>query len=112
MTSLANLLQVHGVVAALRFFDDGSVAESVGELDPADASLAAEMCYANGRIMLQGGEIFAALSQKRGWTPSQGWMMLGDRLSVCTVAEVACFVKNGESSFNEVIKALSEVAHQ
>lgn len=112
MTNLANLLQVHGVVAALRFLDDGSLTESVGEFDPAYASLAAEMCYANGRIMFQGGEIFTALSDMPGWTPSQGWIMVGDKLSVCTIAEVACFVKNGESSFNEVLKALSEIAHQ
>jgi roadblock/LC7 domain-containing protein len=36
-------------------------------------------------------------------------MMAGDELSVCGVAEVACFVRNSEVSFNEVFRTLTEI---
>ncbi|MHB8823273.1 MAG: DUF2173 family protein, partial [Thiobacillus sp.] len=49
MTDLASLLEIKGVVAALRFYDDGTLMEAAGEIDPLHTDLAAELCYANGR---------------------------------------------------------------
>jgi roadblock/LC7 domain-containing protein len=37
-------------------------------------------------------------------------MMTGDELSIFTVAEVACFVRNSEVSFNEVFRTLTEIS--
>lgn len=111
MINLESLLMVQGVITALRFNDDGSLAESVGELERTHTRLAADICYANGRMVHQGGDMLMALSGMKGWPP-HGWMMMGDDMSICTVAEVACFVRNSEVSFNEVLRVLSEVGHQ
>lgn len=111
MTDLASLLEIKGVVAALRFYDDGSLMEAAGAIDPLHTDLAAELCYANGRIMHQGSDVLAAISGMAGWPP-RGWMMMGDGLSICTIANVVCFVKNSEVSFNETLKALSEIENQ
>ncbi len=108
MLELENLLLVKGVVAALRFQDDGTLAEAAGELEQIDAHLAAEMCQANGRFMQHNGDMFMTLSGADGW-PASGWMMAGDRLSVCGASDVACFVRNGEVSLNEVFRALAEI---
>jgi len=35
---------------------------------------------------------------------------MGDELSVCAVAEVACFVRNREASFNEGFRGLAEAS--
>lgn len=106
MTDLASLLEIKGVVAALRFYDDGTLMEAAGAIDPLHTELAAELCYANGRIMHQGSDVLTTISGKAGWPP-RGWMMMGDRLSICTIANVVCFVENSAVSFNETLKALS-----
>ena len=111
MINLESLLSVQGVIAALRFSDDGSLVESVGELERTHRRLAADICYANGRMMHQGGDMLMTLSDTKGWPP-HGWMMMGDELSICAVAGVACFVRNSEASFNEVLRVLSEVGRQ
>lgn len=111
MLDLQSLFALKGVVAALRFYDDGSLAEAAGDLDQVNAQLAAELSYANGRIMQQNGDTLATLSGTEGW-PSRGWMMMGDEFSICAIAEVACFVRNREASFNEVFRGLTEVSSQ
>lgn len=111
MMDLEDLLAIKGVVAALRYNDDGSLAESVGELDQANASLAAQLCYANGRISHQSSDVLMTISGMAGWPP-RGWMMLGDELSICAIANVVCFVRNAEVPFNEVLHALSELGHE
>ncbi|MEW6611977.1 MAG: DUF2173 family protein [Pseudomonadota bacterium] len=111
MMRLESLLSVKGTVAALRFYDDGSLAEAVGEIDPGYAGLAAELCYANGRILQQQGDMLTAFSGMGGWTPPRGWAMSGPELSVCAMGEVACFVRNAEVSFNELFHTLYKVAH-
>lgn len=108
MLDLESLSVLKGVIAALRFYDDGTLAEAAGHLDQVDAQLAAELCYANGRIMHHGSDLLMTLSGTAGWPP-RGWMMVGDELSVCGVAEVACFVRNSEVSFNEVFRTLTEI---
>lgn len=107
MLDLESLSVLKGVIAALRFYDDGTLAEAAGHLDQLDTQLAAELCHANGRIMHHSSDVLMTLSGAAGW-PSRGWMMAGDELSVCGVAEVACFVRNSEVSFNEVFRALTE----
>lgn len=111
MPSLEDLLQVKGAMAAIRYYDDGSLAEAVGDLGEQDADLAAEMCNATGRIMHQEADLFAAYSGMGGWTPPEGWGMRGSRLGVWSVGNIACFVDIGEVSYNELYRALSRIAH-
>jgi roadblock/LC7 domain-containing protein len=111
MSDLNSLSELKGVVATLRFYDDGSLAEAAGQLDRVDTHLAAELCHANARIMHHGSDILMTLSGSEGWPP-RGWMMMGDELSICAVAEVACFVRNRDVSFNEVFRSLSEISRK
>jgi roadblock/LC7 domain-containing protein len=111
MSDLESLSGLKGVVAAIRFFDDGTLAEAAGQLDRVDPQLAAELCYANGRIMHHGSDVLMTLTGTQGWPP-RGWMMMGDELSVCAVAEVACFVRNREASFNDVFRSLTELSQK
>jgi len=108
MVELEKLLLLKGIVAALRFYDDGSLAEAAGDLEHVNAELAADLCHANGRFMQHNGDMFMTLSGRSGWTPS-GWMMAGDQLSVCGVSDMACFVRNSDVSFDDVFRALAEI---
>jgi roadblock/LC7 domain-containing protein len=108
MVDLERLVLLPGVVAALRFNDDGAPAEAVGDLDQVDVQLAAELCYANGRFMHHNSDMLMTFSGKAGW-PARGWMMNGARLSVCGAGEVACFVRNGEASLNALFRILDEI---
>jgi roadblock/LC7 domain-containing protein len=111
MTDLASLLEIKGVVAALRFLDDGTLSEAVGAIDALHSGLAAELCYANGRIMHQGSDVLTNISGMPGWPP-RGWLMIGNGLSVCATANLVCFVNNGETSLNETLNRLSELESQ
>ena len=111
MSDLDSLSGLKGVVATLRFYDDGTLAEATGQLDQLDMQLAAELCYANGRIMHHGSDVLMTLSGTGGWPP-RGWVMMGNELSVCAVAEVACFVRNREASFNDVFRSLEELSQK
>ena len=111
MTDLTGLLDIQGVVAALRFYDNGTLMEAAGEIDPLHTELAAELCYANGRILHHSSDVLTTISGKAGWPP-RGWMMMGDGLSICTIANVVCFVENSAVSFNQTLKALSELEGQ
>jgi len=49
--------------------------------------------------------------QATGWLP-RGWMMMGDELSICAVAEEACFVRNREASLKYVFRSLTVLSHK
>ena len=111
MSDLDCVSVLKGVVATLRFDDDGTLAEAAGQLDQVDTKRAAELCYANGRIMHHNINMLMTLSGTSGWPP-RGWMMMGDELFICAVAEVACFVRNHEVSFEDVFSGLTEISQK
>ncbi|MEK8090226.1 DUF2173 family protein [Thermithiobacillus plumbiphilus] len=111
MTQLNQLMDIPGMLGAIRFLDDGSVDESIGSIDPEHAVLAAELCFANTRIAQQQGDLLVAFTGLGGWSPPRGWAMAGPEISVCGMASVACFVSNKEISYNTLFTVLYRVAH-
>ena len=108
MSELSHLFRYQGVVGALRFYDDGTVAESVGEFEPSHLRLAADMCYANSRLMQQNADMLAVFSNQKGWQ-SAGWVMIGEELSVCALADMACFVRNKDVSYNQILAVMTDI---
>lgn len=111
MSELERIIAVNGVVAVLRFNDDGSIGECIGNLDESQAHLAAQLSYANFRISLQNSDVLTTMFGATGWSP-RGWFMLGNTLSVCTVGNVVCFVNNSGTSFNTVVQALNALGRE
>lgn len=107
MIGLASLLKYKGVIGALRFFDNGTVAEYVGDFEQPHLRLAADMCYANSRLIQQSGDLLSLFSSN-SW-PSAGWVMIGEELSVCALSDLACFVRNAEVSYNQILAALHDI---
>lgn len=108
MIDLERLVLLPGVVAALRFNDDGTPAEAVGELDKVDVQLAAELCYANGRFTHHNSDMLMTFSGRDGWA-ARGWVMNGSVLSVCGAGDLACFVRNDEASFNALFHLIAAI---
>lgn len=108
MSELSNLFKYEGVVGALRFYDDGTVTESIGEFKPSHLRLAADMCYANSRLMQQSADMLSLFSRQSGW-PSAGWIMIGEDFSICALADLACFVRNKDVSYNQILAVLTDI---
>lgn len=111
MIELESLFTITGVVAAFRYNDNGSLAESIGELTAENAKLAATLCFANGRIAHQNIDLQMTLFGNIGW-PLRGWVMIGSELSICTVANVVCFVNSSQTSFNTVLHAIAQLERE
>jgi roadblock/LC7 domain-containing protein len=47
-----------------------------------------------------------------GWTPARGWIVKGDKMSVCSVANVVAMVENKDVSINQIMQALEEASHE
>ncbi len=109
MANLDRLMQVKGVWAAGEFTDDGKLVAYKGNISEEHAAMAAEMCAANNAMAKMQCDGYTAFSGQE-WTPLHGWALTGPKYSVCVMGNVGVFVNNDEVSFNEVFKALREVA--
>ncbi len=109
MANLDRLMQVKGVWAAGEFTDDGKLVAYKGNISEEQAAMAAEMCAANNAMAKMQCDGYTAFSGQE-WTPLHGWALTGPKYSVCVMGNVGVFVNNDEVSFNEVFKALREVA--
>ncbi len=109
MSNLDKLMQVKGVWAAGEFTDDGKLLAYKGNISEEQAAMAAEMCAANNAMAKMQCDGYTAFSGQE-WTPLHGWALTGPKYSVCVMGNVGVFVNNDEVSFNQVFKALREVA--
>ncbi len=109
MANLDKLMQIKGVWAAGEFTDDGKLVAYKGNISEEHAAMAAEMCAANSAMAKMQCDGYTAFSGQE-WTPMHGWALTGPKYSVCVMGNVGVFVNNDEVSFNEVFKALREVA--
>lgn len=108
---LKKILVLDGVIAVCRFQDDGSIMDAAGML-PADMMDRLSKFAQWYRRMVSGNtDLLSLFSQMHGWSPSQGWIVHGDQMSVCSTGNMVCMVQNDQCSLQEVMKALAEAAH-
>jgi roadblock/LC7 domain-containing protein len=108
---LKRLLVLDGVVAVCRFQDDGSIIDAVGMLPSDMLTRLAKFAQWYRRMVSGNTDLLSLFSQMRGWAPSQGWIVHGAQVSVCSVANLVCMVQNDQGSMNEIMAALTEAAH-
>ena len=61
--------------------------------------------------MVQGNaDQLAMFTQTRGWTPPGGWIVRGQQLSVCSIANIACVIDLKETDLNTIMDALKDAA--
>ena len=109
---LKKILVLDGVVAICRFRDDGVIMDAAGLLPQELMERLAKFAQWYRRMVSGNTDLLSLFSQMRGWSPSQGWIVRGDSMTVCSVGNTVCLIENAQSSLNEVMQALSEAAHE
>ena len=110
--SLKKILVLDGVAAVCRFRDDGVIMEAAGVLPQDIMERLAKFAQWYRRMVSSNTDLLSLFSQMRGWSPSRGWTVRGDSMTVCSVGNTVCLVANAQSSLNEIMQALSEAAHE
>lgn len=110
--TLRNILVLDGVTAVCRFRDDGVLMEAEGMLSQDLMERLAKFAQWYRRIVSSNTDVLSLFSQMRGWSPSQGWVVQGDAMTVCSSGNMVCIFENAKGSLNEVMQALTEAAHE
>ena len=110
--SLRKILVLDGVTAVCRFRDDGVVMEAEGALSRDLMERLAKFAQWYRRMVSSNTDILSLFSQMSGWSPSQGWIVQGDSMTVCSAGNLVCMFENAQGSLNEVMRALTEAAHE
>ncbi len=110
--SLKKILVLDGVTAVCRFRDDGVVMEAEGVLPQELMERLAKFSQWYRRMVSSNTDLLSLFSQMRGWSPSQGWIVQGEAMTVCSVGNVVCLFENTQGSLNHLMTALGEVAHE
>jgi roadblock/LC7 domain-containing protein len=108
---IQRLLAVDGVTAVSQFRDDGAFVEGYGLLPEAELEALAHFAHDYKRIVQGNADQLSMFTGMAGWTPPGGWIVRGNQMSVCSVANLVCTVQNDEGNLSEVMAALLETAH-
>ena len=110
--SLRKILVLDGVTAVCRFRDDGVIMEADGMLSPALMNRMAQFAQWYRRMVSSNTDVLSLFSQMRGWSPSQGWIVQGSAMTVCSVGNTVCLFDPSSGSLNEIMRALGEASHE
>ena len=110
--SLRKILVLDGVTAVCRFRDDGVVMEAEGLLSQDLMERLAKFAQWYRRLVSGNTDLLSLFTQMRGWSPSQGWIVQGASITVCSSGNVVCMFQSAEGSLNEVMQALRDVANE
>ena len=110
--SLRKILVLDGVTAVCRFRDDGVVMAAEGMMSADHMERLARFAQWYRRMVSGNTDLLSLFSQMRGWSPSQGWIVQGASMTVCSVGNTVCMVDNAQGSLNEIMRALGETAHE
>lgn len=109
MSTTSELMKLVGVLAAGQFSRKGFLEEFEGTMTMAEATEMANLCAdVTMNIELQ-GRLLGRLADKAGWD-GEGWITFGPDMAVVAFGDSACMVKSGQTSFNQVIKTMTESA--
>lgn len=107
---LRKLLVMDGVVAVCRFQDDGSIIDAVGMMPPERMERMARFAQWYRRMVSGNMDLLSLFSQMHGWAPSQGWIVHGSQITVCSYANLVCLVQNGQGSLQDIMQTLGDLA--
>jgi roadblock/LC7 domain-containing protein len=107
---LKRLLALDGVMAVAKFRDDGEFVEGYGMLDASSMRSLSKFALSYKRITQGNADQLSMFTQKRGWTPPKGWAVRGQKMSVCNIGNIVCFMANDEGSLSEVMRELEDLA--
>jgi roadblock/LC7 domain-containing protein len=107
-SSLEDLLNLKGVVAAGEFGPDGSLKDYESGVDFSKelAQQTAKFTSAVTQVFDVLAESFSALNPEFSFAPQQGWAYSGGEYSVAVGGHRGVFVKTADADYNELFSAL------
>lgn len=106
MNLIHTLSQLQGVVAAGEYSFRGDRFSFEGQLTDELARMASIMCRATSMAAHMQVDMMKSLGSDCGCAPARGWMVRGEKYSVCVIGNVFCFVDNSVASINTVMATL------
>ncbi|HWR78118.1 MAG TPA: DUF2173 family protein [Thiobacillus sp.] len=110
MSRASELVKLPGTVAAGLFSRKGFLEEFEGALTEAEAGEMVHLCTAITMTMEMQGRLLGRMADQSGWDSCYGWMTWGPEMSIVTIHDSMCIVQGRQTSFNQVIKAMTESA--
>ena len=110
MSRTSELVKLPGAVAAGLFSRKGFLEEFEGALTEAEAGEMVHLCTAISMTMEMQGRLLGRMAGQSGWDGFYGWMTWGPEMSIVTIHDSMCIVKGRQTSFNQVIKAMTASA--
>lgn len=108
---IKRLLALDGVDVVCHFRDDGAFIEGYGLYSREDMVKLAKLAHDYRRMVQGNADQFSMFTGARGLTPPQGWVMRGDKISLCGAANMVCVVNNDVGALNDILFELREIAH-
>lgn len=107
MTTVDDLLDIDGVVAAGEFSPDGELVEYGATMDMSEglAASSAQFCATVTMLFDTLGSAFTEMSGME-WTPQHGWMYAGGDYTVAIGGTTGVFVETDTADFNRLYEAL------
>ena len=110
MSRASELVKLPGTVAAGLFSRKGFLEEFEGALTEAEAGEMVHLCAAITLTMEMQGRLLGRMADQSGWDSCYSWITWGPEMSIVTVHDSMCIVQGKQTSFNQVIKAMTESA--
>lgn len=108
MTTLGELLEIDGVVAAGEFSRDGELIDFETTMNMTEelAANAAQFCASVTMMFDTLGGSFTELSGMN-WSPQEGWMYAGGEYTVAIGGTTGVFVETEKADFNQLYEHLT-----
>jgi roadblock/LC7 domain-containing protein len=94
---------IPGVIAAGEYAYRGDRFTYKGALTDEHARMASILCRANTLMVNMQSEIFDSFSENCGCRPVQGWIVRGNKMTICSVGNYFAFISNHEEVLNDVM---------
>jgi roadblock/LC7 domain-containing protein len=108
MSVYSAIAQMPGVLAAGEYSYRGDRYSFVGDMTDEMAKMASIMCRSTSLAVHMQVNMMKTLGTDCGCSPSRGWVVNGKDFTVCVIGNHFCFLKNNESSLNQIMSMLIE----
>jgi roadblock/LC7 domain-containing protein len=103
MHIVKQLMAIPGVIAAGEYAYRGDRFSYQGALTDEFARMASILCRANTLSVNMQAEILDSFAENCGYRPVQGWIVRGDKITVCAVGNYFSFIENRDDLLNDVM---------
>ncbi len=107
---IKRMLAVDGVLAVVLFRDDGAFLEGYGLIDESLMKEMASFAHDYKRLVQSNADQLSMFTGISAWTPPKGWIVRGDKYTVCSFGNLVTLAENGDTNLNEIMQELSDLA--